>query len=211
MIPEMQGAGWVLGPLVPSGGVLCVSVAQGPRLGWAARLREGKAQEAPWAGAFGAPFRARGLRGNRPPGDPAGKPARPAPRARSECVSFWKRRGEGRVRDAGTAREPMLAAGPGSPRFSEVGGFQPAARTGAFYFCASCARRRGCARALAFPVGQLPVAQAGGLSDGQGREVSQGTETESGGEPSKLQLIHLPALFLHKSGAGWLAGAFFKI
>lgn len=99
------------GPRV--GGAARVSASPGP-LG-PGRLPSGAgARRAPWAGVFGAPFGAharRGGRGRR--GDPAGKPARPAPHARSVCVSFWKRRGRGRGRGAATARERVLAAGPG--------------------------------------------------------------------------------------------------
>lgn len=130
----------------------------------------------------GALRRGRPAGGQGPPGHPAGKPARPAPHARSVCVSFWKRRGRGRGRGAATARELVLAARPGSSAVGGFRGFQPAARTGAFYFCSSCGRRRGRARALAFPAGSagvcVCVCLSGRLSSGQGGETDvQGDES----------------------------------
>ena len=50
-------------PLVPRGGVVRVFLVSGFTLGPRSPPSEGKAQRAPWAGAFGAPFRALGLRG----------------------------------------------------------------------------------------------------------------------------------------------------
>lgn len=75
---------------VPGGGVGARVRVPGTALRLGSAPSGGKAQRARWAGAFGAPFRALGLWGDRPPRDPAGKPARPAPRAGSVCVSFWK-------------------------------------------------------------------------------------------------------------------------
>ena len=81
-------------------------------------------QWAPWAGAVGAPFRALCLRGTGLQGTRRGS-LRDPPLARAPvCVSLWKLcRGRGRGRDAGTTCEPLLTPVPGSPQFSEVGGF----------------------------------------------------------------------------------------
>lgn len=72
---------------------------------------------APWAGVFGAPFGAYVLRGDGASRAPGGEARAPRPsRARSECVSFWKRRVRGRGRHAGPAPEPCWLPALRSPR-----------------------------------------------------------------------------------------------
>lgn len=141
VILEMQGAGWAPHPLALEFGVVCVGVPSVCRCacvhGWAGQQRlGGKAQQAPWAGVFGAPFRARvlwgldreGGRGRGFQGTWRGSP-RSAPRAPSECVSFWKRRAPGRGWDART--------GPGAGVLRAFRGFQPALRIVALASCSS--------------------------------------------------------------------------
>ena len=106
---------------VPGGGVGARVRVPATALGLGSAPSGGKAQRARWAGAFGAPFRALGLRGDRPPRDPVGKPARPAPRAGSVCVSFWK----------------LSRPGAGSGRWD-----RPGADVGSWLWCSAVLRGR---------------------------------------------------------------------
>lgn len=127
MIPEMQGSGWAPWPLVRGGGVLRVSVSQGPRSGQAACPREGKRSRRRGRAPLGRPF-ARLACGGPASRGPGGEARAPRPWRALRVCQFLETSRPGAESDAGTAREPLLAPGPGSPRFSEVGGF-PARRT----------------------------------------------------------------------------------
>lgn len=127
---------------------------------------------APWAGVFGAPFGAHVLRGDGASRAPGGEARAPRPsRARSECQFLQTSRP-----GAGPARRPrpgaVLAPRPALSAVGGFRGFQPNARPEAFYFCSSCARRRGWARFPAFPVGQRPSVSGRGGAPSRGREQS---------------------------------------
>lgn len=104
-----RGVGaWASRPRVPCGGCRCRCPCAHSPAGPCAVCREGKRSGRHGRASLGRPFArlscgarrgggAGGMAGAGPPGDPAGKPVRPAPCTPWECVSFWKRRTRGGV------------------------------------------------------------------------------------------------------------------
>lgn len=133
VILEMQGAGWASRPLALECSVMCVGVPTSTLRPDSVPLG-GKAQQAPSAGAFGAPFRAqvlggeRGRRGRGLQGTQRGSPRAP-PLERPQCVSVFGNVVPVAGWDPGTALELVS-----SERFH---GFQAALRMGALEFCSS--------------------------------------------------------------------------
>lgn len=171
----MQGAGWAPHPLAREFGVVCVGVPAST-VGSGSERLGGKAQQAPWAGVFGAPFRARVLRGlDRGGGGGAsrgpGGEARAPPLAHPRSVSFWKRRAPGRGWTQGLSRSwcpPRVSWFPACLVHRCFGVLlipHPEVRS---------------SPVLAFPVGQFRCGSCGGLEQWAGLGDVQSDRKQSG-------------------------------
>lgn len=167
---KCRARGGRLGPsLVPECGAVRVAVrVPAPALRPGGAPSGGKTLQAPWAGVFGAPFRAPVLGGERegvpeagPPGDPAGKPVRSAPRTPWACCQFLETSPSGRGWDTGTARGLVSEVFPG---------FQPALRMSALEFCSSRTQPGGEVESSSGLSGVCPT---GDWSSGQRGEPSK--------------------------------------